>query len=181
MADQFEGVEEFWAASHHLEKSAFVRTFPHPFLVESESVEPTAGDRDFETVSSGSATDRERFARSLQVTLRSRLVPIVKDAVQPFPDKITVGRTVNNDLCLRHTSISKFHAYFTIDPNTFDASIVDAGSTNGTFVNNVRLPSTGKKLLTNGDALSFGGETDYLFLFAADLYSRIQILMRFNR
>ncbi|MHC5019425.1 MAG: FHA domain-containing protein [Planctomycetota bacterium] len=180
MADQFEAVAEFWEARKHLEKSAFVRTFPYPFLVESESIEPTATDRDFETVSSGSTTDRERFAQSLQVTLQSRLIPVVKDPAMPFPDKITVGRTVNNDLCLRHTSISKFHAYFTVDPNTFDVTVVDAGSTNGTFVNNVRLSNMGKRTLTNGDALSFGGESDYLFLFAADLYSRIQILMRFN-
>ncbi len=181
MAHQFEAVEEFWAARKHLEKSAFVRTFPHPFLVESEGIEPATSERDFETVSSGSTTDRERFAQSLQVTLGSRLIPVLKDPAQPFPDKITVGRTPNNDLCLRHTSISKFHAYFVMDPNTFDATIVDAGSTNGTFVNNIRLSAMGKRTLTNSDALSFGGETDYLFLFAADLYSRIQILMRFHQ
>jgi pSer/pThr/pTyr-binding forkhead associated (FHA) protein len=181
MAENFTAVEEFWESHKHLQKSAFVRTYPHPFLVESEGVEPTATDRDFETVSSGSSTDRERFQRSLQVTLKSRVMPVVKDPTQPFPDKITVGRTVNNDLVLRHASVSKFHCYFFIDPNTFDATLVDAGSTNGSFVNNVRLGAMGKRTLGNGDAVSFGGDTDYLFLFAGDLYSRIQILMKFSR
>lgn len=181
MAESFPSVEVFWESHKHLQKSAFVRASPHPFLVSSEGVEPTAGDRDFETVTSGSATDRARFQRSLQVTLKSRVVPVVKDPKQPFPDKITVGRTVNNDLVLRHASVSKFHGYFTIDPHTFDATVVDAGSTNGTFVNNVRLGAMGKRRLANGDAVSFGGDTDYLFLFGADLYSRIQILMKFAR
>ena len=53
MAEQFDAVEEFWAARKHLEKSAFVRTFPHPFLVESDDAfiaarilitTPTAGE-----------------------------------------------------------------------------------------------------------------------------------------
>jgi hypothetical protein len=181
MAESFPLVDDFWETHKHLPKSAFVRANPHPFLVESEGVEPTAGERDFETVSSGSTADRERFQRSLAATRRSRVIPVCKDPKQPFPDKITVGRTVNNDLVLRHASVSKFHSYFTIDPNTFDATIVDAGSTNGTFVNNVRLGAMGKRTLANGDAVSFGGDTDYLFLFAADLYSRIQILMKFSR
>ena len=181
MADQFESVEEFWDANKHLPKSRFVRANAEPFLVESEGVEPAASDRDFETVSSGSTTDRARFQRSLHVTLKSRVIPVRKDRAQAFHDKITIGRTLNNDLVLRHSSISKFHAYFVWDPDTYDYTIVDAGSTNGTFVNNVRLASMGKRTLTNGDAISFGGETDYLFLFAADLYSRIQILMKFAR
>lgn len=181
MSESFSSVQEFWESHKHLQKSAFVRTYPHPFLVESEGVEPTASDHDFETVTSGSTTDRERFQRSLQVTMKSRVIPVVKDPSQPFPDKITVGRTVNNDLVLRHASVSKFHAYFLIDPNTFDATLVDAGSTNGSFVNNVRLSAMGKRKLSNGDAVSFGGDTDYLFLFAGDLYSRIQILQKFSR
>jgi len=182
MSDRFDPVDVFWQASRHLAKSAFVRAYPHAFLVECEGgAEPRATDRDFETVTSGSKDDRERFQRSLQVTLKSRVIPIAKDRTQAFPDKITVGRTLNNDLVLRHTSVSKFHGYFFVDPTTFDVTLVDAGSTNGTFVNNVRLPAMGKRVLKNGDAVSFGGDTDYLFLFAADLYSRVQILQRFAK
>ncbi|MCI0343362.1 MAG: FHA domain-containing protein [Planctomycetales bacterium] len=182
MAEKFEPADAFWKAHQHLNKASFVRAYPHPFLAESEGPPQAAvEDRDFQTVTSGSAEDRARFRRTLQITLKSRIIPLVKDRTQAFHDKITVGRTPNNDIVVKHGSVSKFHAYFLVDPRTFNHTLVDAGSTNGTFVNDVRLTALSRRELKNGDAISFGGDLDYLFLYSSDLFSRLQILMKFAK
>src|SRR5256885_1314230 len=62
--------------------------------------------------------------------------PLVK--VQPtFPSMITLGRTLNNDIVINHTSISKFHAYFRVAAGTIE--VADAGSRNGTYVGAKKL------------------------------------------
>ena len=173
MAESFPSVEVFWESHKHLQKSAFVRANPSPFLVSSEGVEPVAGDRDFETVTSGSATDRARFQRSLQVTLKSRVVPVKKDPKQPFPDKITVGRTVNNDLVLRHASVSKFHAYFARRGEVW--TITEAGSRNASKHNGVRITSElAPRAVNDRDVLQFGAAPEMLWVHAATLLDLLE-------
>jgi len=55
---------------------------------------------------------------------------------------------------LRHPRVSKFHAFFITKAG--DWSIADAGSTNGTTVNGVRLAPRKPALLRSGDQVGFG-------------------------
>lgn len=73
----------------------------------------------------------------------------------------TVGRNSGNSLPLDHAAlpllISRQHAAFESDPRTGGLILRDCGATNGTWVNEVRLPGRGTALLAPGDVVSFGG------------------------
>jgi hypothetical protein len=72
-----------------------------------------------------------------------------------FPDRVSVGRARNTDIPLRHSSVSKFHSYFQLD-EAGQYYIVDATSTNGTFVNGKRIVSRSPQVIREGDLLTFG-------------------------
>jgi pSer/pThr/pTyr-binding forkhead associated (FHA) protein len=73
---------------------------------------------------------------------------------------LTVGRGDDNDLPLvGDTFASSRHARF--EPRRDGVWIEDAGSTNGTFVNGVRVDSSGRRLIA-GDLVRIG-ETDLRF------------------
>jgi hypothetical protein len=93
--------------------------------------------------------------------------PIAKSNRNPFAQMITLGRTPNNDIVLRDSSISKFHAYFTRRGEAW--WLHDQGSTNGTFVGKNRIDGTGS-LLENGSRVAFGSRLRYRFYTPTGLY-----------
>jgi hypothetical protein len=70
-------------------------------------------------------------------------------------DRISVGRARNKDFVLRHVSVSKFHAWFQIDPKG-GFTLTDAGSKNLTRVNGEPLPPREAKRIEAGDRIRFG-------------------------
>ena len=72
---------------------------------------------------------------------------------------LVFGRNTDSDIVLNTEAlpllISRKHAEVSVAGQTL--CIVDAGSTNGTYVNEQRLRSAESRHLTNGDAISFGG------------------------
>jgi len=71
-------------------------------------------------------------------------------------DFVTVGRNPNNDVVINDGTISYFHAYF---PDPDAATVVDAGSTNGTFINGLRVDVKGSGKTTafdDGDRIRLG-------------------------
>jgi len=71
--------------------------------------------------------------------------PLKKQATNAFGMMVTVGRAANNDIVLPYEGISKFHAYFSNLGGSW--VLVDAKSTNGTFIEARRLaPDTKEKL-----------------------------------
>lgn len=50
---------------------------------------------------------------------------------------ITIGRMNGNDVCIRHPDVSRFHAFLHEDDGF---ALVDADSTNGTFIDGVAAP-----------------------------------------
>jgi len=72
-----------------------------------------------------------------------------------FNDRISVGRTVNKDIVLRHTTVSKFHGWFEVGA---DGGIyfTDAGSKNGTRINGKALSPRERSNVGVGDTIRFG-------------------------
>ncbi len=70
------------------------------------------------------------------------------------PGNLTIGRTANNQLVVSDAKASSHHAE--IRPNGQGYSIVDVGSTNGTFVNEQRIERNLPRQLTSGDAIRIG-------------------------
>lgn len=62
-----------------------------------------------------------------------------------------IGRRNSNDICLEDSNVSRVHV--SIDYVDGDYYITDLGSTNGTFVNEIRVS---KKKLTEGDRIRLG-------------------------
>jgi pSer/pThr/pTyr-binding forkhead associated (FHA) protein len=79
-----------------------------------------------------------------------------------------VGRTANNDIVLPLPSISKFHAYFRLQPDRVELN--DAGSSNGTFIGALRLASKGEPgIVVSGDILRFA-DIRMLFVSAGECW-----------
>ena len=74
--------------------------------------------------------------------------------MNPFATEVTLGRTFNNDVVVDHQSISRFHAYFQLDPKRGVWRVVDAESKNGTWVRGRRIAGPCK--LADGDAIRIG-------------------------
>jgi hypothetical protein len=87
--------------------------------------------------------------------------PLVK-VRETFPSMIMLGRTLNNDIVVGDTSISKFHAFFRVGPGSVE--VADAGSRNGTFVGKRRLEPRGASATVQlRDQLAFGAVEFQLF------------------
>jgi hypothetical protein len=72
-----------------------------------------------------------------------------------FLDRVSVGRATNKDIVLRHTSVSKFHAWFEMDEHG-SIYVADADSTNGTLLGGKKLAARELTRVSPGEPLRFG-------------------------
>lgn len=72
-----------------------------------------------------------------------------------FVERISVGRARNQDIVLRHGSVSKSHAWFEIDRKG-NLLVADAGSKNGTTVKGDLIEHRKLIGVDTGDAIRFG-------------------------
>ena len=85
------------------------------------------------------------------------------------PAVLTIGRTADNQLVVNDPKASSHHAEVRPSEQSYDKSgtyysIIDLGSTNGTFVNNQRLDRNVPRPLANGDRIRIG---DTVFNYTA--------------
>ena len=66
----------------------------------------------------------------------------------------TIGRSLDNQLALNDIQVSAHHAVIRLEGQTY--TIVDIGSTNGTFVNDQRIDRNTPRSLTQGDVIRIG-------------------------
>lgn len=70
---------------------------------------------------------------------------------------LTIGRAPDNQLVLDDAKASSHHALLQLQGQSYN--ITDLGSSNGTFLNEVRLASQAPASLKNGDKIRFGDTT----------------------
>ena len=75
-------------------------------------------------------------------------------ALFPVQDGTTIGRTTDADIYLDHPSVSRHHAVFHLQDDTL--TILDHGSTNGTWVNEQRLTAQLPVTLSPSDTIQVG-------------------------
>lgn len=76
--------------------------------------------------------------------------------------KHTVGRANSGEglaIPLADATISSKHAHVHVDGASGSITVEDAGSTNGTYVNDEHLGMNGRRELRDGDRVRFGGFT----------------------
>lgn len=98
------------------------------------------------------------------------LFPLVKKPGASFPDRITIGRTHNNDIVIDDHSVSRLHAYVRQADGGW--VIADAGSKNGSRLRGTRLEPRREQPLASGAALQLG-EVELTFYMASDLFDAL--------
>jgi hypothetical protein len=94
------------------------------------------------------------------------LYPLAKKPGASFRDRITIGRTSNNDVVIADHSVSRLHAYV----RQAGAWVVaDAGSKNGSWLGHMPLEPRREAALAAGAQLRFG-DVELTFYRSADLY-----------
>src|SRR5258706_9382077 len=149
-----ESVADLRDAAHRLRREQFVAVYPFAFLVGKNALAPAHG-----------SDTAEPMPRGIDGALPTRVVRpggdpptvqvfLVRKIQTAFESMITVGRSRNNDLALDDVEVSKFHAYFR---KSVDGALelVDADSTNGTWIGHQRLPKHGSGVVHPGDRLQF--------------------------
>ncbi|MFC1611691.1 FHA domain-containing protein [Myxococcota bacterium] len=126
------------------------------------------------TVGSGATINLSSNRRKLrQKGIRPQLdfwvFPVRKCVTANRSAFITLGRGEMNDICLRHNSVSRVHALVVDRQDGF--YLLDAGSSNGTFLNDHRVPDkhTGGPILIPAGAQLGVGVFDLMFMHAHGL------------
>jgi hypothetical protein len=109
------------------------------------------------------------------------LYRIEKSDRNPWKGRISVGRAPNNDVVVRHASISKLHAHLVptdADPEAIHplaVTLMDVGSRNGTWINGVQVAADAPRAIQAGDRLTFGAISLEL-LDAVRLHQRLRAI-----
>lgn len=129
---------------------AFSQSHPHTVLVVTGVVGALA-----EQVPLNRTMVTEPAGLSVQavVGLIGRVFPLVKGKYAP-PGPIAVGRTPDNDVTIAESSISARHCFLRVLGS--EVSLTDAGSTNGTLINGVKLPPKKPQKVVEGDVITMG-------------------------
>lgn len=82
------------------------------------------------------------------------LLPIFERRLTPAQPTISIGKDPSNDVFIKDDLVSRKHCILELDAERGGVFVIDT-STNGTFLNNERLPAQGssKVLLSHGDDL----------------------------
>lgn len=104
------------------------------------------------------------------------LLRVEKSDRNTWKRRISVGRATNNDLILRHPSVSKLHAHFQVllEGGREELRLSDAGSANGTLSNGRQVGASPDAAapVAPADRLQFGDVRCEL-LDAGSLYDRL--------
>jgi hypothetical protein len=108
---------------------------------------------------------------SASESLKHAIYPLVKGEYPATPrGSYYIGRINGNDMIMPDYAISKRHAIIEIDDGTY--YIRDAGSTNGTKINGMRLGKKRAKL-SDKDTIGFA-RYEFTFLYPKSLYNMLR-------
>lgn len=115
-------------------------------IVEIRGVDDDPVDTGNRRAKDRPAPDRDRITRLLVGTLEGQELRFPL-----FKDRLTIGRTEQNDIQLQASYVSRRHAVVVTDRET--TRVIDWGSKNGVFVNGNRIT---EHFLKNGDTVTIG-------------------------
>lgn len=110
------------------------------------------------------------YGKELPPETDLEVFPLAKKAGASFADRITIGRTLNNDVVINDSSVSRLHAYIRRDGAGW--ILADAGSKNGSWLKTERLEARREKVLPSRTVIRLG-EVELTFYTAADLFAAL--------
>jgi hypothetical protein len=110
------------------------------------------------------------FGKDLPPEVDLEVYPLTKKAGASFADRITIGRTDNNDVLINDSSVSRLHAYIRRDAGGW--IIADGGSKNGSWLRGVQLEPRRETALPSRTVLRLG-EVELTFYTAIDLFAAL--------
>lgn len=171
-------VHDYVTTVKSMTAEAFAARCPYPFLFGREVLEE---EFRFSTL----VTDEKNLSEHQRIDsndtqnsgtdvfrIRHWVIAVKKPAEAPAQDRVFLGRSETNDLCVPHKTVSKLHAYFQRDSQPLKWSVVDTGSANGTKHNGLRVPPRAKVAILDGDTLVFG-RCVFQWMSARSLYERV--------
>ena len=174
-------MDRFIELTRELTRAEFCQMHKQYYLLGIISSDTPAGELDFYT---GVIHLDEETKKDPAVTNPKRasarpgkfLVKIEKREGNAWHDWYSVGRSNNNDIVLRHPSVSKLHARLdtqgpieTQSNNTTGLWITDVGSSEGTRVNGEPIERSDRYPIQVGDRIFFG-KVETVLLDACRLY-----------
>ena len=119
---------------------------------EIEDVIQDIDDRMSERIDENSRQERDRMTRVLTGSVEGQELRFPL-----FKDRLTIGRTEQNDIQLKASYVSRRHAVIVTERDA--TRVIDWGSKNGVFVNSERIT---EHFLKNGDTVTIG-TADFLY------------------
>ena len=157
--------------SERPDRAEFVTQYPRSVLLELE------GPADDIPSGDDSATRALGRAALQRASLSSDDARVL--VLEPGEAGLRVGRGAGADVAIDHASVSKDHAWlWPADEGGF--RLEDLGSTNGTFLNNIRLSPRQPTLLRPNDVVWFGRATGFSYQSADGLFDYLTLLKRFG-
>ena len=158
-----------------LSREAFLARYRDPFLV-LEMKTYKEDPRDFRTLAATSAERPTSIESRSEAALLTPFVALVtKSDRNIFNNMITIGRATNNDICVQHASISKFHAFFKKDPATGSMAIWDAGSRFGSALNAAPVKPGSGIPVQSGDTLVLARSVSTTFYSPDDFFEYLKL------
>ncbi len=107
-------------------------------------------------------------------SVESQVFLVQKRRGGAFANRIGIGRAANADISIPLATVSKYHAYFTV-PEDLSLGYVlsDAGSTNGTYVDNQQLHGKESAQVRTGTQILLGPHR-FVFFSAQALFERVK-------
>lgn len=153
-------------------REGFIQAYSHDFLLfkTETSKNMEAEEWSFQTRILAAPMPVQSTVRLRQESDQYRVYSLVKNAQNPWPDRISIGRARNNDVVIAEASVSKLHCHYM--PTEAARIIVDINSKNGTYVNDIRIPPGEKATIALGDNVRLGSVQTKL-INASGLYDVI--------
>ena len=111
-----------------------------------QDIDDRMSERSFRSDPNEQRSSVERITRLLVGTVDDQLLRFPL-----FKDRLTIGRTIDNDIQLKAEYVSRRHAVIETDDGV--TRIIDWGSKNGIHVNSVRIA---EHFLSHGDTITIG-------------------------
>lgn len=165
MEDEVKTVADYLNLSQGMSEGEFAATFLCPFLVEKIGIFPheeksllsrtalVSKQPDLPDFEAGSDDQDIQKARVFMLQKRQGWMG----------PNIFLGRAPTNDIVLPRISVSKSHAQVTPIPDTGHYQIADMFSSNGTYINGVKIHPFEEHKIDDHDQIGFG--PDYLLIY----------------